>query len=81
MADFKLLSARQNLANAEKLGQTERAKRAKARVAELEAGSVALDAGPSMSNTKDELLAAAGLAGVTVDESMTKAEILEALES
>lgn len=34
----------------------------------------------SMSNTKDELLAAAELAGVEADESMTKAEILEALE-
>jgi hypothetical protein len=35
---------------------------------------------PSMSNTKDELLAAASAAGVSADESMTKAEILEALE-
>jgi hypothetical protein len=34
---------------------------------------------PSMSNTKDELLAAAEAAGVDADESNTKAEILEAL--
>lgn len=34
----------------------------------------------SMSNTKAELLAAAEAAGVEADESMTKAEILEALE-
>ena len=33
----------------------------------------------SMANTKDDLLAAAQVAGVEVDESMTKAEILEAL--
>lgn len=33
----------------------------------------------SMSNTKAELLAAAEEAGVEADESMTKAEILEAL--
>ncbi|HEY7824817.1 MAG TPA: hypothetical protein VIG24_18400 [Acidimicrobiia bacterium] len=35
---------------------------------------------PSMSNTKDELLAAAEVAGLDVDETNTKAEILEALE-
>jgi hypothetical protein len=35
---------------------------------------------PSMSNTKKELLEAAEVAGVEADESMTKAEILEALE-
>jgi hypothetical protein len=34
----------------------------------------------SMSNNKAELLAAAEIAGVEADESMTKAEILEALE-
>lgn len=34
----------------------------------------------SMSNTKAELLAAAAAAGVEVEESMTKAEILEALD-
>jgi hypothetical protein len=35
----------------------------------------------SMSNTKAELLAAAEAAGVEADESMTKAQILEALEA
>lgn len=35
--------------------------------------------GLSMSNTKTELLEAAEAAGVEVDESMTKAEILEVL--
>ena len=76
MADIRAHLER-NLAQAEFLGQTERAKRIKARLKELE---VAPDA-PSMSNTKDELLAAAELAGVVVDESMTKVEILEALEA
>lgn len=64
-----------NLAQAEFLGQTARAKALKSRLAELDEAPAA----PSMSNTKDELLAAAELAGVTADESMTKAEILEAL--
>jgi hypothetical protein len=36
-------------------------------------------ASPSMSNTKAELVAAAEAAGLEVDESMTKAELLEAL--
>jgi hypothetical protein len=35
----------------------------------------------SMSNTKAELLEAAEAAGVDVDESMTKAAILEALDA
>jgi hypothetical protein len=34
----------------------------------------------SMSNKKDELVAAAEAAGLEVDETMTKAEILEALD-
>jgi hypothetical protein len=37
MGDFVLMSARQNLVHAERLGDTERAKRIKARIAELEA--------------------------------------------
>jgi hypothetical protein len=65
-----------NLAQAEALGQTERAKKLKARIAEIDDAPEA----PSLSNTKAELLAAADLAGVAVDESMTKAEILELLE-
>lgn len=36
---------------------------------------------PSMNNTKAELLEAAAVAGVEADESMTKAQILEALEA
>jgi hypothetical protein len=35
----------------------------------------------SLSNKKAELLAAAESAGVEVDESMTKADIIEALEN
>ena len=66
-----------NLAQAEALGQTARAKALKARLAELDEAP----ATPSLSNTKAELLAAAELAGVSVDESMTKAEILEAIEA
>jgi hypothetical protein len=34
----------------------------------------------SMSNKKDELVSAAEAAGLEVDETMTKAEILEALD-
>ena len=65
-----------NLARAEQLGQTERAKALKSRIQDLDDAPAA----PSMANTKDELLAAAQAAGVDVDESMTKAEILEALK-
>lgn len=65
-----------NLVQAEALGQTARAKALKARLADLDEAPEA----PSMSNTKAELLAAADAAGVDVDESMTKAEIIEALE-
>ena len=64
-----------NLAQAEALGQTERADKLRAR---LEGPTE--DPTPSMSNTKAELLAAAEAAGVDVDESSTKAEILAALE-
>jgi hypothetical protein len=79
MADLKLLAARRKAARFDAAGMTTQAKRAKARVSELEKVAEALEPGPSMSNTKDELLAAAELAGVTADESMTKADILEAL--
>lgn len=65
-----------NLAQAEALGQKDRAKKLKDRLADLDKAPEA----PSMSNTKDELLAAAEAAGVDVDESMTKSEILDALE-
>jgi hypothetical protein len=41
----------------------------------------AAEAPLSMQNTKAELLAAAEAAGVEADESMTKAEILKALEA
>jgi len=34
----------------------------------------------SMANKKEDLVAAAEVAGIEVDESMTKAEILEALD-
>jgi hypothetical protein len=75
MADVTV-HLRRNLARYEREGDTERVKRIKARLAELESAPEA----PSMSSTKDELLAAAASAGVTVDESMTKAEILDAME-
>jgi hypothetical protein len=80
MADLKLLAARRKAARFDAAGMTTQAKRAKARVSELEKVAEALEAGPSMSSTKDELLAAAASAGVTVDESMSKAEILDAME-
>jgi hypothetical protein len=76
MADVTV-HLRRNLARYEREGDKERVKRIKARLAELESAPEA----PSMSNTKDELLAAAELAGVQVDESATKAEILEALDA
>jgi hypothetical protein len=59
------------------LAGDERLERAKALLAELEAPA---PEAPSMSNAKAELLAAAELAGVQADESMTKAEILDAME-
>jgi hypothetical protein len=73
MADLKA-HLQTNLVQAEALGQTERAKRLKARLVELN--------GPSDSSkmTKAELLAAAEAAGVEVDESMTKKEIVAVLE-
>ncbi len=65
-----------NLVQAEQLGQTERAAKLKARI-ELE--SSVEEGSMSMSNSKAELVAAAEATGVDVDESWTKAEILEAL--
>lgn len=61
-----------NLVQAEALGQTERAKKLRARLAEANVPALSMD------NTKAELLAAAE--GLDVDEQNTKAEILEALE-
>ena len=75
MADL-INHLRRNLVQAEQIGQTERAKLLKARIAELEGASESV----SKSMTKAELLAAADEAGVEVDDTMTKAEILEALE-
>jgi hypothetical protein len=76
MADIKA-HLQTNLTQAEQLGDVDRAERLKARIAELEK----VDVGVSASNTKVELLEAAVAAGVVADESMTKAEILEALEA
>jgi len=76
MADITV-HLRRNLARYERQGDTERVKAIKARLADLEK----VEESVSMSNTKDELLAAADLAGVSADESMTKAEILEALDA
>lgn len=73
MADLSV-HLQTNLAQAEALGQTERAKALKAKLAELEAPAL------SMSDSKADLLAAAEAAGVEADESNTKAEILAALE-
>lgn len=78
MADLKAHLER-NLKQAEQLGQTERVKRIKARLVDLEAAEEAPV--PSMANTKDELLEAADAAGVDVDESMKKREILKVLEA
>jgi hypothetical protein len=79
MSAFALMSARQNLVHAERLGDAERVKRVKARIAELEVAE-ALEDASAPSNSKAELLEAAEAAGVEADESMTKAEILEALD-
>ena len=74
---MKLLAAQQKLANAEKVGNDpDLIKRLKARVSELEAPDTSL-----ASMKKAELLEAAIAAGIEVDESMTKADIIEALES
>lgn len=77
MADLKAhLEA--NLVQAEALGQTDRAAKLKARIGGLEAATQ--ETALSMANSKAELVAAAEAAGVDVDETWTKAEILEALE-
>jgi hypothetical protein len=78
MADIKAhLEA--NLAQAEALGQAERAKKLKARLDELEK-PVEEPAKPLDKLNKAELLEAAEAAGVEADESMTKKQIVEALE-
>jgi hypothetical protein len=64
-----------NLAQAEQLGQTERVHRLKARLKELE------EPKPLDKLNKAELLEAAEAAGVEADESMTKKQIVAALES
>jgi hypothetical protein len=76
MADRELvrLQLERNLAQAESLGDEEWAGQIRARLGDE------IPEAPSMSNTKAELLEAAEAAGVEADESMTKAEILEALE-
>lgn len=66
-----------NLVQAEQLGQTDRVAKLKARLGDLDAPEVA---SLSMVNSKAELVAAAEATGVDVDESWTKAEILEALD-
>jgi hypothetical protein len=66
-----------NLVQAEQLGQTERAKKLKARLDELEGD----EPKPLDKRNKAELLEAAEAAGVEADESMTKKQIVEALES
>lgn len=75
MPDMQVLAAQRKLANAEKVGNNpDQIKRLKARVSELESVDV------SASSKKADLLATAQARGLDVDESMTKAEILEALE-
>jgi hypothetical protein len=66
-----------NLVQAEALGQAERAKKLKARLDELEGD----ESKPLDKLNKAELLEAAEAAGVEADESMTKKQIVEALES
>jgi hypothetical protein len=58
------------------LAQDERLERANALLTDADDAAEAL----SLSNKKAELLAAAEAAGVEVDESATKKEILEALD-
>jgi hypothetical protein len=65
-----------NLVQAEQLGQTERAKKLKARLGELEGD----ESKPLDKLNKAELLEAAEAAGVEADESMTKKAIIAALE-
>ena len=74
MADVTVHLQR-NLARYEREGDKVRAKAIRDRLEALEA----VEEGLSMSNKKSELIEAAEAAGVAVDETMTKAEILEAL--
>jgi hypothetical protein len=76
---MRLLAARRNLVNAERLGQSERAKRAKARVAELEKADKKA-AAPTSDLTKAELLDRAAAADIEGRSSMNKDELVEALE-
>jgi hypothetical protein len=66
-----------NLVQAEALGQAERAKKLKARLDELEGD----ESKPLDKLNKAELLEAAEAAGVEADESMTKKQIVAALEA
>jgi len=65
---------RRNLVQAEQLGQTERAKRIRARLAGLERPDKPVD-----KMNKSELVAEAEARGVEIDESLTKAEIVAVL--
>jgi hypothetical protein len=76
MADVTVHLLR-NLARYEAQGDTERVKKLKARLDELEGD----ESKPLDKLNKAELLEAAEAAGVEADESMTKKQIVEALES
>jgi hypothetical protein len=76
MADVTV-HLRRNLARYEAQGDTERVKKLKARLDELEGD----ESKPLDKLNKAELLEAAEAAGVEADESMTKKAIVAALES
>ena len=82
MPRYQRLAVERKLANAEKVGNADQVKRLKARLKdfpEVEAQHGAVEP-VSKSNKKAEILEAAKAAGVDADESMTKDELLEALE-
>ena len=79
MSKSLMASLRRNLTQAEQLGQEDRAKALHKRISTEERAAAKVAELPDL--TKDELLDRARAAGMEGTSSMTKAELLEALEA